>query len=102
MQPNDHRNEGAQLNELLREWIVADAPTSLEQRVMKQCTPPGRGWWRLLFTGYIRVPVALVYVLAVLMTVTVWRVAAHAPPPCLGNTHSASTIICNHPAPGIC
>jgi hypothetical protein len=115
MQPDDDRNEGAQLNGLLREWVVPDAPPNLEQRVLRRCK--ARDWWRLLFTGYVRVPVAVLYVLAVLVTATVWKVAAHGPgAPCVAVAHSApasgepGTLAgaagkashCDHSAPGFC
>jgi hypothetical protein len=109
MQPDDNRREGAQLNGLLREWEIPDPPPSLDQRVLRSCRPP---WWRILFTGYIRVPVALVYVVGVLLAVTVWKVAAHAPvAPCVAEARGASVnrpartpspSHCDHPAPGIC
>jgi hypothetical protein len=111
MQPNNDEHDGAQLNGLLREWMAPDMPPSLEQRVLRSCTPPRRTWWQLLFTGYIRVPVSLVYVLATLMAVTVWRFTAHAPPgPCVADTHNASQgrvsgtppARCEHPLPGVC
>jgi hypothetical protein len=112
MQSNDDRHEDAQLRGLLREWQVADAPPSLEQRVLKSCTPRRRAWWRFLFTGYIRVPVPLVYVLAALLTVAVWRVTAHAPTrPCVADAHSTTegrasesrpASRCDHPLPGVC
>jgi hypothetical protein len=44
-----------QLHQLLREWQVPDAPSSLDRRVLG-CR---RSWWRFLLTGHIRVPVPL-------------------------------------------
>jgi hypothetical protein len=80
MQPNTDEHDGAQLNGLLREWLAPDMPSSLEQRILRSCTPRRRTWWQLLFTGYIRVPVPLVYLLAMLMTATVWGSPLVRPP----------------------
>jgi len=104
MQPNDDRNQGAQLNGLLREWVAPEPSPALDQRVMKACTPRHVAWWRFLVTGYIRVPVYLVFFLAALLSVTVWQFAARpAHAPCVAVGHAAPpTTGCDHPAPGIC
>ena len=84
MQPQDDRPDDDQLSGLLREWQAPGTPPSLEQRVMSRCVPRNRNWLRLLFTGYIRVPVALVYVLVALVTIGVWKFGVHATPaPCV-------------------
>jgi hypothetical protein len=114
MQPNDDRT---QLKAMLQEWQVPGPPASLEQRVLRACRPgyrpPYRIDWRSLFTGYIRVPVFLVYALAVLLTATIWRVSAYVPAtrPCVAAAHSVQEgppratpipVRCDHPLPGVC
>lgn len=78
MEPND------ELKALLQEWPAAEPSPDLEQRVMRACEPR----WRFFFTGYIRVPVAVVYAAAIVMALFVWKLASHAPP-----------AICAAPAP---
>jgi len=53
---------------LLREWKV-DVPASLEERVLGTRKP----WWRLLISGYIRVPVPVALCLLLLTVAGVWR-----------------------------
>jgi hypothetical protein len=61
MEPGDDQD----LNALLREWQVSDAPPSLDGRV------PGLRdrWWRTLLTGSIRIPVPVALALAAILLV---------------------------------
>ena len=112
MQPDDYGTEDAQLKGLLREWTVPGPPRSFEDRVLRSCAPWYRTGWRWLFTGYVRVPVALVYVLAVLMAAAVWKSTIHAPAaPCVADAHGAPAstvhqaappVPCDHAAAGVC
>lgn len=111
MQPNDEQFNSAQLRGLLQEWPAPDLPASVEQRVLNSCTHRHRAWWRSLFTGYIRVPVYVVYVLAVLLSAAGWKyVARPTPGPCLSQSHvAAATPVsgtphshCDHSPSGFC
>jgi hypothetical protein len=67
------------LSELLKEWQLPAAPASLDARVLRRRNP----WWKLLFTGSIRVPVPAAFVLAaalVVMGIALLR-RPPAPPP---------------------
>jgi hypothetical protein len=69
-----------QLNQLLREWKVENAPRSLDERVLG----PRRPWWRFLLSGSIRVPapVALAFAAAFLaMSAYLVRARPAAPAP---------------------
>jgi hypothetical protein len=69
-----------QFRELLKEWQVAGAPPSLDERVLGK---RGR-WWEFLLTGSIRVPVPAFVALAgllVAMTAALVRQPAVAPVP---------------------
>jgi len=70
MEPDDDR----ELNELLKEWRVADAPRSLDERVLGR-----RPWWRTLLTGSIRIPVPVA--LAVAAGLLIMAVALLKPKP---------------------
>lgn len=116
MLPDDDAHDSASLSGLLREWPAPSVPAALDQRVLKSCSHH-QPWWRFLFTGYIRVPVYVLYVLAVLLTAAGWRFAARGPSaPCSTQAQiatasrvslkvSASPLStrCNHPtAAGYC
>ena len=74
-----------------------------------------RPWWRFLLTGYIRVPVSAVLLLALLVTGVVWRFAIQPSPPCSVDQAASATAAppaplvlkdlserCGHRAPGSC
>lgn len=61
MEPGDDR----ELRDLLKEWRVADAPRSLDERVLQ----PRAQWWRALLTGSIRIPVPVALAVAALLLV---------------------------------
>jgi hypothetical protein len=107
MHEYEHEHEDAQLSGLLRQWQAPEPSAEVEGRVMKAC---GRrsGAWRFLFTGYVRVPVAVVYVFGVLVSVGVWKLAAHGPvAPCVAEVRPHAAALapssrCGHGVPGIC
>jgi hypothetical protein len=49
MEPVDDR----ELRDLLKQWRAPDTPRSLDERVLRPPAP----LWRLLLTGWIRIPV---------------------------------------------
>jgi hypothetical protein len=51
------------LRNVLREWKVEDAPSSLDKRVLGARRP----WWKALLGGSVRVPVPVLAALAVLV-----------------------------------
>jgi hypothetical protein len=53
------------LSELLKEWQVTNAPTSLDARVLG----PRRRWWSFLLTGSVRVPVPVMAAIAAILVV---------------------------------
>lgn len=65
MEPNDD----LKLRGLLKEWTAPVTPSTLEERVLQARRP----WWRMMLTGYVRVPVPVVCCLAVLFAAGVWR-----------------------------
>jgi hypothetical protein len=76
MEPQDD----PKLRELLNEWRLPDAPTSLDARVLGA----RKRWWKVLFSGSIRlpVPVAIVIALALLvMAVALMRRQSVPPQP---------------------
>jgi hypothetical protein len=112
MRPNnDSQNDDAQLRGLLREWRAPETPPSLEQRVLGSLPSQSQPWWRFLFSGYIRVPVYVAYVLAILLMLGAWRVAVQPPAPCVAAetaapahqvTRTLPPNTCDHAAPGVC
>ena len=109
----DDRQDDVQLRGLLREWKAPHTPASLEQRVLGQRADFSRRRqsWRFLFSGYIRVPVPVVFGLAVLLTVAGWRFSVQPPAPCVAEREvaPASAVAralpidrCDHAAPGVC
>jgi hypothetical protein len=70
MEPNDDR----ELRDLLREWRVANAPRSLDERVLQPRAP----LWQALFTGSIRIPVPVALaVAAILLALTAGFLQRH-------------------------
>jgi hypothetical protein len=72
-------NDDKKLRELLKEWQLPAAPASLDARLLTPCTP----WWKLLFTGTIRIPLPVAFGLAaalILMGVALLRRPATPPP----------------------
>lgn len=68
-----------ELSKLLHEWKVEDAPRSLDERILGARKP----WWKLLFTGSLRVPVPVALACAILlltMGAALLRPRAVAPP----------------------
>ena len=104
MQTFDDQHEDAQLQGLLREWQTPEPPPGLEARVMRARRGTG---WRFFVTGYVRVPVAMVYVFGVLVTVGVWKLAAHETiAPCMAEARGAAVALkdslCGHGVRGFC
>jgi hypothetical protein len=100
----DDQHEDAQLQGLLREWRTPDPSPGLEARILRARRKAG---WRFFVTGYVRVPLAVVYVFGVLVTVGVWKLAAHEPvAPCMAENRSAATVVkdslCAHGVRGFC
>ncbi|HEY3840753.1 MAG TPA: hypothetical protein VGL72_29475 [Bryobacteraceae bacterium] len=100
----DDRHEDAQLRGLLREWQAPDPPAELEARVTRARRGTG---WRFFVTGYVRVPVAAVYVFGILVTAGVWKLAAHEPvAPCMAEARGAAQAVkdslCGHGVRGFC
>jgi hypothetical protein len=56
------------LSELLREWQVPNAPSSLDRRVFDlRGADSTKSWWRFLLTGSVRIPVPVGLAIAVLL-----------------------------------
>ena len=65
MEPDDQN-----LNQLLREWKVPDAPRSLDERVLgSRGVPSEKPWWSFLLTGSIRIPVPVGIAIAAIVGV---------------------------------
>jgi hypothetical protein len=58
-------DDDKRLSELLKEWQLPAAPASLDARVLASRKP----WWKLLFTGSIRIPVPIAFALAAALVV---------------------------------
>ena len=74
---NEHRHEPLsddQLSALLRKWIV-ETPPDLDSRVFSAMKKPRRAWWRVLVSGYVRVPVPVVCCVALLLIGLAWESA---------------------------
>jgi hypothetical protein len=72
-------DDDKRLSELLQEWQLPGAPSSLDARVLGRRKP----WWKLLFTGSVRVPMPLAFALAatlVVMAVALLRRPSVPPP----------------------
>jgi len=64
MEPTDD----LRLSELLREWRVPNAPSSLDRRVLvARGAGASKSWWRFLLTGSVRIPVPVGLGIAVLV-----------------------------------
>jgi hypothetical protein len=61
MEPGDDR----ELHDLLKEWRVAGAPRSLDERVLQRRAPS----WRAMLTGSIRIPVPMALAAAAILFV---------------------------------
>lgn len=59
-----------QLSGFLKKWSVK-APDSLEERVFGD--RPRAQWWQFLLKGYVRVPVPIMGLVALLMVFAVWK-----------------------------
>jgi hypothetical protein len=108
MRPNDDSRDDIQLRGLLREWQAPETPRALEQRVLGSLPSqalPSQPWWRVLFSGYIRIPVYVAYVLAILLTLGAWKVAVQPPAPCVAaQTVAPATVAkaCDRSGPDVC
>jgi hypothetical protein len=70
--------DDAKLRELLREWQISGAPSSLDDRVLG----PRKRWWSFLLTGSIRIPVpALVAIVAALLVMAAALLYRRPEPP---------------------
>lgn len=70
-------NEDTRLREVLREWQVPGAPSSLDERVLARRRSP----WRFLLSGSIRVPIPVcVAVVAALIVIAVAVGRGQRPP----------------------
>jgi hypothetical protein len=59
------RDDDSELRDLLREWVVADAPAHLDNRILVRHMT----WWRFLLQGSIRVPVPIGILAATMLVV---------------------------------
>jgi hypothetical protein len=72
MEPGDDR----ELHDLLKEWRVAGAPRSLDERVLERCAPS----WRAMLTGSIRIPVPVALAAAAILFVLTAALLTRKPP----------------------
>ncbi|HEY4088717.1 MAG TPA: hypothetical protein VGM43_22460 [Bryobacteraceae bacterium] len=72
-------DDDKKFSELLKAWQLPGAPASLDARVLASRRP----WWKLLFTGSIRIPVPVAFALAaalVVMGIALLRRPPASPP----------------------
>ncbi len=65
------------LSELLKEWQLPGAPSSLDARIL----PPRQRWWSFLLTGSIRIPVPALLVLAAILLMMTAAIVRKPPAP---------------------
>lgn len=72
MEPGDDR----ELHDVLKEWRVADAPRSLDERVLQRRAPS----WRAMLTRSIRIPVPMALAAAAILLVLTVALLTRTPP----------------------
>lgn len=75
------QGEDRELQKLLREWSVPDAPPSLDRRVLGGRHSGREAWWRFLLTGSIRIPVPVGVALAAVLLFTIGGLIRQRPAP---------------------